>query len=152
MTTLVKLSTKLRGIYKLNGMELKNENMTLLLRLAEPVRRAHKFNTGPALENVAKRGNPLAFNFPEPYKNSPSGEKFAFSFSGLKSSIRRHIEEYRGSVSPSELENFIANTAASAQHVITKHLLTRLKNCIKYCESEKLGIQDIVIGGGVCHI
>ncbi len=44
---------------------------------------------GAAIEKLAKKGDPMAFNFPRPLMNRPDGE---FSFSGLKTAVIAEID------------------------------------------------------------
>ena len=50
---------------------------------------------GPALEKLARKGNPKKIEFPRPmiYDNSPAGE-FDFSFSGLKTSVLYYLRDH----------------------------------------------------------
>lgn len=93
---------------------------------------------GPAIDNLAKTGNPQRFNFPKP--------KIAgldFSFSGLKTSFLYFIRDELKS-NPEFIRQNRNDLSASIQHSIIEILLDKLKDA-----SKKTGIREIAIAGGV---
>ncbi len=77
---------------------------------------------GPAVEKLAQQGNPHAIDFPlARLKNmpSPSGQRFDFSFSGLKTAVLYHVRK----LSPEELEKQRADVAASFQNALINALV-----------------------------
>jgi len=77
---------------------------------------------GPAVEKLAATGNPHAIGFPQArLKNapSPSGQRFDFSFSGLKTAVLYYVRK----LSPEELEKQRANIAASFQYALINALV-----------------------------
>jgi N6-L-threonylcarbamoyladenine synthase len=91
---------------------------------------------GPALERLAREGDPAAFAF-------PAGEKLPgldFSFAGLKTALLYKIREL-GEV---ETERRRADLAASYQHAIVEALVTRVRRALA-----ATGMSRLAIGGGV---
>ena len=93
---------------------------------------------GPIIEELAKKGDENAFNFPIPLRNSPL---LAFSLSGLKNAVRLAIESVGGSENISK-ENQ-CNIAASFQKAVKLHLIQKSK---KIFANE--AIKDFAIVGG----
>lgn len=111
---------------------------------------------GPKIEEMAKNGNENRFKFVKPlidHKNQSQKDNnlFNFSFSGLKTAVRREIENIIG-------ENYnyhninklstkdICDICASFQKTVKDILIDRLKNIIKF---DKNNIKTFVISGGV---
>ncbi|WP_371367932.1 tRNA N6-adenosine threonylcarbamoyltransferase [Sporomusa rhizae] len=95
---------------------------------------------GPHIDNAAKQGNPEAIAFPRAFA-SPNGEnKFAFSFSGLKSAVLNYLNSasQRG-----EIVN-IADVAASFQAAVVDVLVKKA-----IAAAEFVGVNKIVLAGGV---
>lgn len=96
---------------------------------------------GPKIEQLAKLGNENKYKFTKPLiDNHKSDELFNFSFSGLKTAVRREIEKI-GTLKDEDK----ADIASSFQKTVIEILINRLKNVIK---SEK-DIKNIVVSGGV---
>lgn len=93
---------------------------------------------GAKLSQLAKQGNPKAFNFPRPMINS---NDLNFSFSGLKTAVLYKIKDYQLSSINSQLK---ADLAASIQQAIVESLIAKLKKAI-----EKYRPKTIMLGGGV---
>ena len=91
---------------------------------------------GPAIEALAKKGDPEKIKFP---RSMLGKDNFDFSFSGLKSAVARHLHE-----NPDMNEGRTAHVAAGFQMAVIDVLSTKLiaaardKNCA-----------DIGIAGGV---
>lgn len=90
------------------------------------------FPGGPAIDRLAKTGNPEAIEFPRGLAESD----YNFSFSGLKTAVVRYLEKtpkaHRGDI------------AASFQEAIVDVLLSK---AIRACLSN--GMERLVIAGGV---
>jgi N6-L-threonylcarbamoyladenine synthase len=106
------------------------------------------FPGGPALERLARNGDPGAFEFPASGSRSRGGRgatsDFArsldFSFAGLKTSLlyrtRELGEDAQGARAP--------DLAASYQAAIVDHLLLRCEQAL-----ERTGLDRLAVGGGV---
>jgi N6-L-threonylcarbamoyladenine synthase len=109
---------------------------------------------GPVIDRLAKNGNERAIPFPKTRlthadRNAPHlpGTR-DFSFSGLKTSVLRHVTERRHAL---ELgphgtlpDNEIADIAASFQRVVVESLLDRL-----FDTARAYGAKSVGIAGGV---
>jgi N6-L-threonylcarbamoyladenine synthase len=91
---------------------------------------------GPAIQEAAEDGDPNAFEFPRAWLD----DSFNFSFSGLKTSVLRTVQQLEKQKSKLP----IANLAASFQAAVVEVLF---KKTIK--AAEKFAVDDIVIAGGV---
>ncbi len=89
---------------------------------------------GPAIDRLAREGNPEAFSFPR----SAPGE-LDFSFSGLKTALLYAIRDLGA-----DAQSRAADLAASYQRAIVDALVSRTKAAIKRDRVERLAI-----GGGV---
>ena len=88
---------------------------------------------GPVVDKMAKEGRRDAYEFPRPMK----GQGFEFSFSGLKTAIRRQWEE---SPDPARLPDLLA----SFQEAVVDVLVSKL---IKAAREH--GAQTVTVVGGV---
>lgn len=120
---------------------------------------------GPAVEKLALNGDENRFKFPRPLVDSDLQKKhlFDFSFSGLKTAIRREIEKLSGAefshaISAQKLsEQEKADICASFQKTVIDIILNRLENVFYYLIdakkddsiSNKPTVDKIVICGGV---
>ena len=96
---------------------------------------------GPKIEQLAKLGDKTRFKFTKPLIDShKSDELYNFSFSGLKTAVRREIEKINILTDKDK-----ADIASSFQNTVIEILVNRLKNVIK----NNKDIKDIVISGGV---
>jgi len=102
---------------------------------------------GPALEALALDGDPTAFCFSVPLQSRKDCD---FSFSGLKSNVRRAVEgavEEHGVQDASSLpESVRADVAASFQHTAIRHLEQRVKRAMDTVASD---IKTLAVVGGV---
>ena len=89
---------------------------------------------GPALDRLARDGDPAAFDFPR----SAPGE-LDFSFSGLKTSLLYRIRDLGDAAGPRA-----ADLAASYQRAIVDALVARTERAL-----EREGLERLAIGGGV---
>jgi len=93
------------------------------------------FPGGPVLEKAAERGRADAVAFPRAMR----GAGLDFSFSGLKTAVRLHVES-RGELT----EQDVADVAASAQAAIVDVLVEKTMAC-----AEEYAVADVYIAGGV---
>jgi N6-L-threonylcarbamoyladenine synthase len=97
---------------------------------------------GPAIDKIAKQGNPHAFALPEGRISLPEGgyHPYDSSFSGLKTAMLRLIQKLQAQ--PGELP--IADLAASFQETVARSLVKRTIAC-----ALDYNLKAIVTGGGV---
>jgi N6-L-threonylcarbamoyladenine synthase len=91
---------------------------------------------GPALERLARDGDPTAFEF-------PAGARLPgldFSFAGLKTALLYRVRD----LGESEAAARSADLAASYQRAIVEALAIRVKRAL-----EQTGLQRLAVGGGV---
>jgi N6-L-threonylcarbamoyladenine synthase len=105
---------------------------------------------GPKIEELAKKGNENKYNFPKPLAKSKD-HSYDFSFSGLKTAVRREVEKITGEnyqkTSHQKLTEIEKNDiAASFQKIVAKNIIDRLKNIL---DDYNLEIENLVIAGGV---
>lgn len=95
---------------------------------------------GPQLEELATSGDPSAHRFP---RALPEPEVRAFSFSGLKTSLRYRLE--RRTSPPDARER--ADLAASYQQAVVDALLTKATQCLDADPS----LRSLGLSGGVAN-
>jgi len=91
---------------------------------------------GPALERLARDGDPGAFRF-------PTAQRLAgldFSFAGLKTALLYRVRD----LGEGEAERRRADLAASYQHAIVESLAIRVERAL-----DQTGLDRLSIGGGV---
>jgi len=97
---------------------------------------------GPAIQKIAKCGDPKRFLFPKGRVSKPGGGfyPYDFSFSGLKTSVFRQIEKLKleNKKLPSE------DIAASFENVVAEVLVERSLRC-----ALDQGLNSLVLVGGV---
>ena len=91
---------------------------------------------GPALERLAREGDPAAYRFP----TGARVQGLDFSFAGLKTALLYKVRE----LGEAESERRRADLAAAYQHAIVEALATRVERAL-----EQTGLQRLAIGGGV---
>ncbi|MGH7520995.1 MAG: tRNA (adenosine(37)-N6)-threonylcarbamoyltransferase complex transferase subunit TsaD [Gemmatimonadales bacterium] len=91
---------------------------------------------GPAIETLAREGDPKRFSFPRPM----IAEGFEFSFSGLKTAV---LHAVRGGTSD-DLERDRASLARGFQDAVLDVLVTKLERAVR-----ATGYSTAVLGGGV---
>jgi len=97
---------------------------------------------GPEIERAARGGDPARFPLPRPMRGRPGCD---FSFSGLKTAVRRVLDTLDGAPSPSD----VADLSAAIQEAIADSLCGRLAPAIaRFRETEPLG-RHLVVAGGV---
>lgn len=93
---------------------------------------------GPKLEILAKMGNEKRYNFPKALKGN---NLCNFSFSGLKTSLKKTIDQ--------SADHDKEDIAASFQYTVKEILKDRLINAIKIFKGQYSLANNIVIAGGV---
>lgn len=109
---------------------------------------------GAAIEKAAKLAKcPARFEFPLPLARQRDCQ---FSFSGLKNTARRHIEqmEKKHSLGPDEVIPHYEDFCASLLRAVTRHLCHRTQRAIEFCDAENLLPSNdlsrfLVFSGGV---
>jgi N6-L-threonylcarbamoyladenine synthase len=94
------------------------------------------FPGGPVLDRLAQTGNPRAFEFPRGLTRESS---YNFSFSGLKTAVRYHVEAH-----PEHLRERLADIAASFQQAVVDALCEKTLRAAR-----ELGQTTIALAGGV---
>lgn len=92
---------------------------------------------GPVIDEMAKKGRRDAYDFPRPMKD----KGFEFSFSGLKTSVRRHWDD-----SAKEAES-LPDLLASFQEAVVDVLATKLVRAARQRQVEIV----TVVGGVACN-
>ncbi len=116
------------------------------------------YPAGPAIENLAKKGNPKAFHFPRPLMYD---KELDFSFSGLKTAVLREIQK----IEKSEGNNFFAGDSSelrTQEKIVTKRnaLIADICRGVQDAISdvlvyktlqavEKYNARSVIVGGGV---
>lgn len=95
---------------------------------------------GPHIDNAAKQGNPQAIAFPRAFAVQEGENKFAFSFSGLKSAVLNYLN----SAKQREETVSIPDVAASFQAAVVDVLVMKT-----IMAAEQVGVDQIVLAGGV---
>jgi N6-L-threonylcarbamoyladenine synthase len=94
------------------------------------------FPGGPALERLARDGDPEAFAFPI----ARNLDGLDFSFAGVKTSLLYRLRD----LGPDTARDRAADLAASFQHAIVEALALRCEQAL-----EQTGLRRLAIGGGV---
>lgn len=94
---------------------------------------------GPLIQELAKEGDRLKYNFTVPLHQSPL---IAFSYSGLKNAVRLAVEE------AGEDKELYRDIAASFEHIATKHITMKLKKYFKSHPPKRLAI----VGGASANL
>ncbi len=98
---------------------------------------------GPAIERAAQSGDATRFPLPRPLKGRAGCH---FSFSGLKTAVRRAVETLPGGA-PGAAE--VADLAASFQAAVGDVLCDRTANALAVFREEAPGARRLVVAGGV---
>ncbi|KAF8821043.1 glycoprotease family protein [Cardiosporidium cionae] len=106
------------------------------------------FGGGPAIEQAAQKGNYTHFHLPMPMKSSKTLD---FSFSGIKSSFKRVVEQKKHHPTGADRlkgrivsEATVHDLAATFQHEVVEHLITRVEKAMNLCDS-LLGISTLAV-------
>ncbi|KHL05005.1 tRNA (adenosine(37)-N6)-threonylcarbamoyltransferase complex transferase subunit TsaD [Sinomonas humi] len=103
---------------------------------------------GPAIDRLAKEGDPRAFRFPRgltqpKYMGSaevPGPHRYDWSFSGLKTAVARCVEQHEAAGKPVP----VADIAASFQEAVVDVVTSK---AILACREH--GLRNLLLGGGV---
>lgn len=99
---------------------------------------------GPAIEKIAKNGNPKAIDFP---RSMLAPDSLDFSFSGIKTAVLYHCrgQDMKGENKVDAMsEDQIADIAASFQAAVVDVLVKKTQRAIK-----KINAKTVLLGGGV---
>lgn len=99
---------------------------------------------GPALEAIAKTGDAKRFNLPRPLLNRKDCD---FSFSGLKTAVRKHVLELQGKGQFDPQDR--ADVAASFQAAVADVLDNRVTRAMQWTKEELGQNPQLVVAGGV---
>ncbi len=91
---------------------------------------------GPAIERLAREGDPTRFTFPRPMLGEDGG--FEFSFSGLKTAVLHAVR------ASDDLERDRPHLARAFQDAVLDVLVTKLARAVR-----ATGYRTAVLGGGV---
>lgn len=94
---------------------------------------------GQVIDQLAEKGNPAAFKFPMPSLHK-GDHRYDVSYSGLKTAVIHHLDDYRNGTSEATPENIAASFRKAAIDILLSRLLLAV---------EDSGIRRIVAGGGV---
>ncbi|MFM2041905.1 MAG: putative O-sialoglycoprotein endopeptidase [Pseudomonadota bacterium] len=98
---------------------------------------------GPRLEQAASRAtDPGRFDLPVPMKGRPGCD---FSFSGLKTAVRRHVETLGGQPSPAD----VADLAAAFHTAVGDSLVDRVARAMALFRETHAEGRTLVVAGGV---
>ena len=97
---------------------------------------------GPAVERAAESGDASKVELPRPMVGKPGCD---FSFSGLKTAVRRRVEEAGDGLDDSR----IADIAAAFQKAVAASLVDRTRRAIDLLEGEGIAGRPLVVAGGV---
>jgi len=92
---------------------------------------------GPVISKLAENGNPDAFKFPRPMLKGEN--KYNFSFSGLKSAVRREVEHLKAMS-----DQTIADLCASFQQAVIETLVDKL-----VLATQENDVKEVHLAGGV---
>jgi N6-L-threonylcarbamoyladenine synthase len=101
------------------------------------------FPGGSVIDQLAREGDPKAFAFPRPWLELERGG-LDFSFSGLKTAVKNHVERSAPSAETPAWDRFVRDTAASFQAAITDVLVAKLESA-----SRQTGVRRFLLSGGV---
>lgn len=99
------------------------------------------FPGGPAVERRAELGDPNRFDLPIPLKNKPG---FDFSFSGLKTAVRRALE-----LLPNPNDQDISDLAASFQSAASQSLIFKTRKAMAHVAETYGRALPLAVAGGV---
>ncbi|WP_127783938.1 tRNA (adenosine(37)-N6)-threonylcarbamoyltransferase complex transferase subunit TsaD [Rhodococcus sp. X156] len=97
------------------------------------------FPGGPALDRMAREGNPDAVAFPRAMMG-PRDSRHDFSFSGLKTAVARHVEALERAGTPVPRADVAASFQEAVADVLTRKAIRAARD---------VGVDTLMIGGGV---
>jgi len=95
------------------------------------------FPGGPALDTLARKGNPEFFHFPRALNRK---NDFNFSYSGLKTAVLEYLSRHK----PEYIDEHKADLAASIQQAIIDPLINKTLTWAK-----QKNVKNILLAGGV---
>lgn len=97
---------------------------------------------GPVIDKLAQEGDPSAIHFPRGLtaKHDLEKHRFDFSFSGLKTSVARWVEQRR--IAGGDIP--VADVCASFQEAVADVLTAKTIDAARH-----LGVESVLLGGGV---
>jgi N6-L-threonylcarbamoyladenine synthase len=98
------------------------------------------FPGGPAIEAAARSGNAARFRFPRPLADA---DGFDFSFSGLKTAVRRTCETAYMD------DQTVSDVAASFQAAAVDVLVGRARKAMRAMREHNSAVRHLVVAGGV---
>ena len=129
------------GLYKQFGSTLDDAIGEAFDKCAKMI--GLSFPGGPAIEKAALYGDPNRFSYPRPMKGRPGCN---FSFSGLKTSVRRSILKlHQKTLSDAD----VCDVAASFQKAVSDILVDRSANAIQIFKETCPNGKTLVVAGGV---
>jgi len=100
------------------------------------------FPGGPALEKLARTGDPKAYAFPRAFIHE---DRLEFSFSGLKTAVLYSLHGKNRTSSPDPIPDSVrANVAASFQAAVVDVLVSKARQALR-----QSGYTRLAVGGGV---
>jgi N6-L-threonylcarbamoyladenine synthase len=97
---------------------------------------------GPEIDRLARTGNPKAFSFPVPLKNT---DKIEFSFSGLKTALLWQVNRLKEPSKNGKNAGLpVADLCASFQRAVTEALAAKVALAVK-----QTSIRVLSVSGGV---
>jgi tRNA threonylcarbamoyl adenosine modification protein TsaD len=108
---------------------------------------------GAIIEEYAQQGDPHAFDFSIPLYGSP---QIAFSFSGLKTAVRRAVlevhatQDHHSGDDGEEMglsDQTVCDMAASFQRTAAAHLAHKVRQALRTPQGQ--GLKQLVVSGGV---
>ncbi len=105
------------------------------------------FPGGPAIDRLARSGNPGAIDFPRglTHPSDLAEHRYDFSFSGLKTAVSRYLQQDPAAARADTADIAdIADIAASFQEAVVDVLLTK---AIAAAQAE--GFESLILAGGV---
>src|SRR5690606_14941184 len=97
-----------------------------------------KYPAGPEIDQLAKKGNPKAFNF-----TKPKVDGYDYSFSGLKTGVMNFLNQQQQK-NPNFIQENLHDLCASVQNIITDICLEKL-----YQAASDYNIKSLALAGGV---
>jgi len=102
------------------------------------------YPAGPKIEALAQDGNPKRFAFPRPLLHDKE-QPMNFSFSGLKTAVRRQIEQLGHNMEEQDTKDI----CASFQQAVLDIFARKVSFALDYCEEARIPISYLVTAGGV---
>lgn len=104
---------------------------------------------GPAIDNLAREGNPAAISFPRSYLEPGSLD---FSFSGLKTAVLYHYQgllKTKAPLSRSELADLVASFQEAVVDVLVEKTILALNRIGSGLALGRHPVKGVILGGGV---